>query len=137
MYRDASKPNRVGRRGQALTELALITPVILLLLSAILDVGRIFYFDVALRDAVRQGARVATSTSVSDATIQAAVQNAAPLLNVPSGNITVSPSPRTSANSGQAVTVTATYAVSIMTPFVSNLFGSQYTLVRQAQMVLF
>src|SRR5437867_7041492 len=50
---------RDGQRSQALIEFALVSPVLLLLLFGVIDIGRaIFYYD-TLNHAAREGARVA------------------------------------------------------------------------------
>lgn len=52
-----------SQRSQALIEFALISPVLLLLLFGIVDIGRaVFYYD-ALNHAAREGARVAARAS--------------------------------------------------------------------------
>jgi hypothetical protein len=52
-----------GQRSQALIEFALISPVLLLILFGIVDIGRaIFYFD-TLNHAAREGARTAVRAS--------------------------------------------------------------------------
>jgi Flp pilus assembly protein TadG len=43
-------------RGQALVELALVAPVMLLLLGGAVDLGRLFYSEVTISDASREGA---------------------------------------------------------------------------------
>lgn len=54
---------RDGERSQALIEFALVSPVLLLLLFGIIDIGRaIFYYD-TLGHAAREGARVAVRAS--------------------------------------------------------------------------
>jgi hypothetical protein len=54
---------RDGQRSQALIEFALVSPVLLLLLFGIIDIGRaIFYYD-TLNHAAREGARVAARAS--------------------------------------------------------------------------
>ncbi len=59
-------PPRAGKdreRSQALIEFALVSPVLLLLLFGIIDIGRaIFYYD-TLNHAAREGARVAVRAS--------------------------------------------------------------------------
>jgi TadE-like protein len=61
-------PHRVGRKtnfqkSQALIEFALVSPVLLLLLFGIIDIGRaIFYYD-TLNHAAREGARAAVRAS--------------------------------------------------------------------------
>ena len=54
---------RSGQRSQALIEFALVSPVLLLLLFGIVDIGRaVFYFD-TLNHAAREGARTAVRAS--------------------------------------------------------------------------
>ena len=54
---------RSGQRSQALIEFALVSPVLLLLLFGIIDMGRaIFYYD-TLNHAAREGARAAVRAS--------------------------------------------------------------------------
>jgi TadE-like protein len=54
---------RASQRSQALIEFALVSPVLLLLLFGIIDIGRaIFYYD-TLNHAAREGARVAIRAS--------------------------------------------------------------------------
>jgi len=54
---------RTGQRSQALIEFALVSPVLLLLLFGIIDIGRaVFYYD-TLYHAAREGARTAVRAS--------------------------------------------------------------------------
>jgi Flp pilus assembly protein TadG len=46
-----------GGRGQALVEMALITPVLLFILLGITDIGRAYYQYTVMTNAVREGAR--------------------------------------------------------------------------------
>jgi Flp pilus assembly protein TadG len=48
---------RSRSRGQSLVEFALISPVLLLLLVGVLDLGRAFYIQTALQNAAREGTR--------------------------------------------------------------------------------
>ena len=52
--------HRPRSRGQALVELAIILPVLLLLMLAALDLGRIFYARIAVENAAREGAMEAS-----------------------------------------------------------------------------
>jgi TadE-like protein len=59
----AASKRRAGQRSQALIEFALISPVLLLLLFGIIDIGRaVFYYD-TLSHAAREGARTAVQAS--------------------------------------------------------------------------
>ena len=56
-------PGRGRQRSQALIEFALISPVVLLLIFGIIDIGRaVFYYD-TLNHAAREGARAAVGAS--------------------------------------------------------------------------
>jgi len=69
---------RTGQRSQALIEFALVSPVLLLLIFGIVDLGRaIFYYD-TLNHAAREGARVAaraSNTLPTDADVLTAVSS--------------------------------------------------------------
>ena len=57
------RPKFSGQKSQALIEFALISPVLLLLLFGIIDIGRaVFYYD-TLGHAAREGARTAVQAS--------------------------------------------------------------------------
>jgi Flp pilus assembly protein TadG len=63
----------LGQRSQAMTEFALVAPVLLLLTFGILDFGRALYFYAVAGDAAREGARVAgraTSPLPDNSTVQ-------------------------------------------------------------------
>lgn len=45
------------RRGQSLLEFAIAVPILIALFSGTVDLGRIYYFQIATRDAARDGAR--------------------------------------------------------------------------------
>ncbi len=48
-------------RGQSLVEFALILPIMLVFLAAVLDLGRVFYATITLNNAAREGAFAAAS----------------------------------------------------------------------------
>lgn len=57
-----SRRFRGHQRGQSLVELALVLPILLVLLAAALDLGRVFYATVSLNNAAREGALQAAET---------------------------------------------------------------------------
>ena len=59
---------RSGARGQALLELALVAPVLLLLVLAALDLGRLFYSQITVTDSARDGAMEAAQNPTSYST---------------------------------------------------------------------
>jgi Flp pilus assembly protein TadG len=81
-----------NQKGQAMIELCLLLPLILLLLIGIIEMGRLAYYYIEVSDAARAGAQYA-SQSLADAAnipnITQAVQNDAQDI----GSITLSPPP--------------------------------------------
>jgi Flp pilus assembly protein TadG len=57
--RRRSSPWSRRSRGQSIVELAIIAPVVLLLLAAALDLGRLFYSQITIANAAREGALAA------------------------------------------------------------------------------
>ena len=56
-------PRRDGQRSQALIEFALISPLLILLVFGIIDIGRAVFFYDTLNHAAREGARTAVRAS--------------------------------------------------------------------------
>ena len=102
-----------NEQGQAMTEFALVLPVLALLLFAVIQFGIVFNNYVTLTDATRAGARkaaVSRDDPNRDADVMAAVRSSASDLD--SSKLSVSP-PSSTWDSGSDVTVTATYPYSI------------------------
>jgi len=77
------RSRRRGARGQSAVELTLILPVIVLILLAAADFGRLFYLSVAVNNAARAGVQygaqnvgTASDTSASGGIVQAAKNDA-------------------------------------------------------------
>ena len=108
-----------NERGQALTEFALVLPIIALLLFGVIQFGIAFNNYITLTDAVRAGARkgaVARHLTVNrEAAVEQTVIDAATDLDPTDLDVTVGVSPGW--EQGADVTVTATYPYSI------NLLG--------------
>jgi Flp pilus assembly protein TadG len=101
-----------SERGQAMTEFAVILPILVVLLLGVVQFGITFNNYVTLTDAVRAGARAAAvSREAGDptGTATAAVRSSAVNLNQSNLNVSVS----SSWQPGTNVTVTATYPYSI------------------------
>ena len=64
-----AKPGALRRAGQSLVEFALIVPVFLLLLLAMLDFGFAFYTNLTLEYASREGARVGAALAAGNGTV--------------------------------------------------------------------
>jgi Flp pilus assembly protein TadG len=108
---------RLGEEsGQSMTELALVLPVLMLILFAIIQFGIAFNNYVTLTDAVRAGARTAAvSRGVSDpeGAVETAVDTASADLDTSKVDVDI----KSNWGPGDDVTVTAKYPYSI------SLFG--------------
>jgi Flp pilus assembly protein TadG len=103
-------------KGQAMTEFAVVLPVVALVLFAIVQFGIAFNNYLTLTDAVRRGARTAAvsrQTGAGSSAAVAAVNASATDLQLSKLAVTVS----STWQAGDDVTVTATYPYSI------SLFG--------------
>lgn len=113
----ARRLNSRSEQGQTLLEMAVVLPVLLLVLFAILQMGIVFHNYLALTDAVRVGARkAAVSRALPDPTgaTVAAVRNAGVDLGP---DLDVDVDTPAGWTPGSDVTVTATY------PFDINIIG--------------
>jgi Flp pilus assembly protein TadG len=102
-------------RGQAMTEFALVLPILALLLFGVIQFGIAFNNYLTLTDAVRAGARKGAVarhlTTNREAAVEQTVVDAATDLKLSDLDVTVSVSPAW--EQGADVTVTATYPYSI------------------------
>jgi Flp pilus assembly protein TadG len=98
-------------------EFALVLPIVLAIVLALVQVGLLVRDRLLVESAVRSGARTAAVEPGDDA-IRAAVLRAAPALD-PSA---VSVSTVRAGVRGEPVTVTLTYVAAIKVPFVAWLF---------------
>ena len=135
--RPASRRTRA--RGQALVELALITPVLLLLLLIAVDFGRLFFTYIQLNNAAREGAAYGAASPADTPGITAAVQREANvqaqggentgLLTVavacqdPSSAAVACSSAIGAAGIGNRVVVSVAEPFTFLTPVIANFFG--------------
>ena len=115
---------RLDERGQALVELALVLPILLLVLMGIIDFGRAFHGHLAVTSASRQAARVA-SLGRTDAEILTAARNAASPLAPTQIVVTVTPA-FSARQAGTSIEVTVTYSLEIITPLIQPFLPNPY-----------
>ncbi len=124
-------------RGQTLLEFALVVPVFLMLVFAVIDFGHLFYVEMTMENAVRQAGRYATTgnhladpknpgqnLSRVNSIIQS-IQQAANGLNVPSNSITISSvggGAGSAGGPGDTVTISVNTGVQMMTPLIAPFF---------------
>ena len=61
-------PNKTGYRAQAMTEFAIVLPILMALLVGILEVGRMVFIYAAVNNASREAARYASAVGLADPT---------------------------------------------------------------------
>ena len=109
--------NIKGKKGQAMVEMALILPILLLLVFGMIDFGRVFNGYLVATAASREGARVAILSSGNDNSIETAVRAASSTLDQTKLTVTTTPATRVS---GDPVTVSVTYNIDIITPLINT-----------------
>jgi hypothetical protein len=160
--------NHRGRRGQALAEMAVMVPFLVIGMMGFLDLGRALYFQIALTNAVREGARLASLPNyfglAPDCSFGAGSANC-PLpsdgaiitrvnqeltgtgFTIQAADITVTPNEagrmtcysnpvqcQAASPTQYAVTVSAKYKFTFITPMIASLFGGSITLQSAADM---
>jgi len=113
-----------NQKGQGLVEFALILPVLILILMAIIEFGFMFNSYLTLSNGVREAGRSA-ALGADDATVELRLREAASSLDGSQLAITVTPAHR---SRGDQITVEATYTYQFLTPIISGIFGSGVTL---------
>jgi len=108
-----------SERAQGLLEFALVLPVLLIILSGLLDLGRLFYAYVAVTDAAGEGANYASIYPDDEANILARAQDASGGLVVIDPDLVTIEAP--SVQSGAPVTVTVEYPFTLWTPFLNAI----------------
>lgn len=114
-----------NHRGQAMVEMALVLPVLLLLAAGTMEFGRVLHQYLVVTAAAREGARTA-AVGQDDAAVISAVQAAAAAIDKGQMQIVVSPANRVR---GNAVTVSVSNPVPIFAPLVSSFFPQNPYLV--------
>lgn len=116
-----------NNRGQAMVEFALVLPVLLLILGAIIEYGRVFNETLTVTAAAREGARAA---AVGDDGPATALGFAAA---IDRGKLTATVVPAAPVR-GQPVTVTVKNPVPITFPVITAILGDSVTVSGTATM---
>jgi Flp pilus assembly protein TadG len=118
------RPRDRRRSGQAIVELAIVLPLLLLLLTGVVDVGRAVFTYIALEDAAQEGSMYAAHEPLSESAVRSRVRTSSNHNEVTAATVslvcTASPEPGT-------VTVTASYDLPLITP-IAQLFGGKVAL---------
>jgi Flp pilus assembly protein TadG len=110
--------------GQALVEMALVLSILLLLLTGIVEFGRVLSAQLVVSHASREGARIGVVGAIDDLISQRATDAAATL---DAGKVIVSVSPSPSERlRGSQLTVKVEYPVDIVMPFMDKILPDPY-----------
>jgi Flp pilus assembly protein TadG len=112
-------------RGQALAEVLIVMPLLLLLIMGAIDVGRLLFASVAIEEAAQEGALFAAYNPTDEDPIRDRVLSSSTAEEVTDATVTVDCVP-TPAPGTIEVTVEADYP--LITPIISGMFGSPITL---------
>lgn len=121
-----------SNRGQAMVELALILPVLLMLVLGIIEFGRISFSYLVITELAREGARYGvvghTDTEIGNHIISHATM-------LDRGNLSIDISPEDTARGrGDGLTVTLDYSVDILAPFIGEIVSDPFPLVASCTM---
>jgi Flp pilus assembly protein TadG len=136
---------RPRTRGQSIVELALILPVLMLLVAATLDLGRMFYSQITITNAAREGAYEAAYSPTSFQTnapcnstlnrVMCRVLSEAKgsFVEVQKADVQLECTPSCATGIGHSVKVTVLGHFSLITPLMAPFFGgSNVTLTSTA-----
>jgi hypothetical protein len=129
--------------GQGLVEFALVLPIVLLILSAAVDVGRLFSAYVTIENAAKEGALFGGTNAGCTATGPGCVDPNNTTWHVTSDLNGLTPSPTiavscsgTPCTAGSTYQVSVTYPFTFFTPFASMILGSPFNLGADASSVV-
>ncbi|WP_090445603.1 TadE/TadG family type IV pilus assembly protein [Natronincola peptidivorans] len=125
---------RKSENGQALVELALVLPILLLLVFGMIEFGRVFGTQLVILHGAREGARAA-AVGASDTEVVAIVQNRTSPLTLDASKLTVEVTPSdVSRQRGDGVAIQVQYPVKIYAPFISAIMNDSYTVSGRVMM---
>jgi hypothetical protein len=117
---DSARKLQAGSRGQSMVETALVLPIIVLILMAIIDFGLLFNNYIVLSNASREASRKA-SVGGTDAQITALITSLTGTLNAAERTVSISPAQALRVHGAQ-VTIIITYDNHLLTPVVGAFF---------------
>lgn len=127
-----SDKRRDSEKGQALVELALVLPILLLILMAIVDLGRMYHGYLAVTTAAREAARQAALGRTDEEIRTTALLAAAPLETTRLSTV-ISPAYGLR-YSGTSVDIEVHYQLEVLTPGMRAFFPNPYVVVGRAVM---
>lgn len=120
------------KRGQALVELALVLPLLILLVMGTMEFGRVFHSYLIITNASREGARTGI-IGKTDAEIITKVKDVAASLGLTDSQISITPD-QSLRTRGVPLTVKVDYSVSLVTPVLDALVTNPFPLTASTTM---
>ena len=122
-----------SEKGQSLVEFALILPILIFLLLAIMEGGRIFASYVELQNAARAGTRYASiqvKEKTAPAAIKTYIENRLTMLEPSKLSFDIKRPSWTGSeySSEKVVEIELNYPLEIITPIISNITGNPFNL---------
>lgn len=117
-----------GNKGQALVEVALVLPLLLLLFLGMMEGGRLFAGYIELESAARDGVRyAAVHTSASDSDLETVMKTRLVMLD--DSKVTFDIDRKSDVSSGENWTeITLGYPMDIITPLIGDIIGDPVNL---------
>lgn len=112
----------INKKGQALVELAILLPILLLILMGIFEFGRVFNAYLIINHASREGARVA-AVGNDDGEISQTIHDAIFYLEPSNLSISISPS-KNYRKRGDSVEINIGYDIEIIMPIIQAIIPS-------------
>ncbi len=109
-------------KGQSLLEFALVLPLVILLVVGTIDLGYAVFLQNTISNAAREGARAGIIIANGDAQIRARVRTTAPGLDLPDGQIIITPA--SSRSFHEPITVTVTFPYHPLTPVIGSFVST-------------
>ena len=116
-----------NKKGQSLVETALVLPILLLILTGIIDFGLLFNNYLVVSNASREGARRAAVGS-TNTQITAVVHSVAASLDISKITITITPDQAANRSTGVSVAVEVKYEYSMITPIIAAIVPGPFQL---------
>jgi Flp pilus assembly protein TadG len=120
------------KKGQAVLEIALVLPILLLMLCAIADFGRILYSSAHLNLVAQEAVRLAAIGQADDSIVEY-VQENTHLVDSNAVSVSMEPS-EYFRKSGDYITLTLKYKINYITPLLNKILPSDYDVQVQSTM---
>jgi Flp pilus assembly protein TadG len=120
IFKCSSGQSRKREDGQSLVEFALVIPIFLLVLFAIVDFGMAFHAWITVTNSAREGARIGTVHAPA-ATIEQRVRDTSDSLDQDNLSVTVTNADDQGGQPGESVVVDVSYSYSLITPLADLL----------------